>query len=1043
METDFIHPANTASVATQPLTPAYVAAPAAPPIAVPRPMDASFAAPPARPIGFQPVQQARPAASTFTPPIASPTVLPVVETPVIANQFMAPVEAPSAAAPQRRRLLSMNRLAVAAAFTVFMLGTVGSVYLFIRGQEPGSPGSATRGVVVPEQDLGPEVRLSDVQGGGLPEAQTLIVNGDIRLQGALNFSNGDYLASVVQGNLTTDQAYTLPDVSGEFCLSANNCAYATTVQFAQVETELEALQVLVADPQQLAAGSGIIITGDTIQNSGVLTMNGQSGAVVLTGGSGIVVSGTTITNDGVTSLVGTVNQVNVSGGTGGITLSLPQNIAVTSSPTFAGLTVNGGGTFSGSLAASNLSGTNTGDIAVSGQNYLSLTGQSITVGQVNLGGTHVTGTLPVTQGGTGLNTFNMQGVLYGNGTGALGVTVAGTNGQCLVGNTAAAPSWTSCTAAAGGAAPGGSAGGDLGGTYPNPTIAKLQGTNLLINSPLNGQILVYNTVNSRWDNVSSLSVTSGGTGMTGFTQYGLLFGNATGALGVTVAGTTNECLVGNAAAAPSWIACNVISAGASPGGSAGGDLGGTYPNPTIAKLQGSDILVNLPAAGHLLVYSSTNSRWDNVALTGDVTISQGGVTTIADLTTNGDLLYNNGTTVTRLARGADGQCLATSTTTVLWSSCEGANVILNNGNTIGSAITLGSNDNFGLNFEVNNTTVASFTNTGAVLFKNTANSATAFQIHNAAGTTILLGANTSTGVITIDTLSVTNNLTLGGSLTFGTSISSSCAGLTGYVWVPGSAKFGTLPGFCVMKYEAKNDGVGNAVSTASGTPYVSISQQTAQDKANAACTGCHLISEAEWMTIATNALWQNSNWCLADGSGCGNAPGTASRFLADGHNDNAPAAALAASATDSEACYGTVTAGVNTACGSAGTQKRTLTLSNGAIVWDIPGNVWEWTDSWIFGNEEPNDAVDGFNWHEFTAITKWKDLNYANPTNRGWNSTQRLGQIYTDGTSTNNTLYGFLRGGGWGSGTIAGAFTLNLSDAPAGTSTGIGFRVAR
>ncbi|PIZ61808.1 hypothetical protein COY17_03555, partial [Candidatus Saccharibacteria bacterium CG_4_10_14_0_2_um_filter_52_9] len=152
---------------------------------------------------------------------------------------------------------------------------------------------------------------------------------------------------------------------------------------------------------------------------------------------------------------------------------------------------------------------------------------------------------------------------------------------------------------------------------------------------------------------------------------------------------------------------------------------------------------------------------------------------------------------------------------------------------------------------------------------------------------------------------------------------------------------------------------------------------------------------------------------------------------------------LAASATDSEACYGTVTAGVNDVCGTAGTQKRTLTLSNGSVIWDIGGNVWQWTDAWIIGNEEPNDAVDGFAWHEFTAITKWKDLNYANPTNRGWNSAQGLGQIYSDGTAANNTLYGFLRGGNWTDDTLAGAFALYLNVTPADTITALGFRVAR
>lgn len=38
---------------------------------------------------------------------------------------------------------------------------------------------------------------------------------------------------------------------------------------------------------------------------------------------------------------------------------------------------------------------------------------------------------------------------------------------------------------------------------------------------------------------------------------------------------------------------------------------------------------------------------------------------------------------------------------------------------------------------------------------------------------------------------------------------------------------------------------------------------------------------------------------------------------------------------------------------------------------------------------------------------------------------------------------GFLRGGNWNNGSNAGAFTLNLNNAPTNTNTNIGFRVAR
>jgi len=43
------------------------------------------------------------------------------------------------------------------------------------------------------------------------------------------------------------------------------------------------------------------------------------------------------------------------------------------------------------------SGANTGDVTLSGQNYLSLTGQALTANAVTLSGTHVTGNLPVTK----------------------------------------------------------------------------------------------------------------------------------------------------------------------------------------------------------------------------------------------------------------------------------------------------------------------------------------------------------------------------------------------------------------------------------------------------------------------------------------------------------------------------------------------------------------------------------------------------------------------------------------------------------------------
>ena len=49
--------------------------------------------------------------------------------------------------------------------------------------------------------------------------------------------------------------------------------------------------------------------------------------------------------------------------------------------------------------------------------------------------------LAVADGGTGASTFTSNGILYGNGTGALQATAAGTNGYFLYSNSGT-PAWT-------------------------------------------------------------------------------------------------------------------------------------------------------------------------------------------------------------------------------------------------------------------------------------------------------------------------------------------------------------------------------------------------------------------------------------------------------------------------------------------------------------------------------------------------------------------------------------------------------------------------
>jgi len=247
-----------------------------------------------------------------------------------------------------------------------------------------------------------------------------------------------------------------------------------------------------------------------------------------------------------------------------------------------------------------------------------------------------------------------------------------------------------------------------------------------------------------------------------------------------------------------------------------------------------------------------------------------------------------------------------------------------------------------------------------------------------------------------------------------------------FIPVPHNSSVETTSDFCVMKYEAKNNGSGVAVSQAAENPYVNLTIGASQTKCTSLGAKYDLISNPEWMTIARNAEGVGANW-EAGTSGSG--------AMFRGHSDNSPASALAA-APDNDPYNGTGNTD-SEAMGSGKEQKRTLTLSNGEVIWDLSGNAWEWVD-W-------SHTTAGLQLGPITCVTAdWTELPNVNcpelssspymPFITNLSSTNGVGQFYGGSGGA------ALRGGYWVYGSYAGAFALYLNASTAGSYTHVGFR---
>jgi hypothetical protein len=205
---------------------------------------------------------------------------------------------------------------------------------------------------------------------------------------------------------------------------------------------------------------------------------------------------------------------------------------------------------------------------------------------------------------------------------------------------------------------------------------------------------------------------------------------------------------------------------------------------------------------------------------------------------------------------------------------------------------------------------------------------------------------------------------------------------SGYTWVKGSAKYGTMPGFCAMANLASADDAGAAVSDSFSAPWTDLDQSQAQF----ACMkgAAHLLNENEWLTIAEN---------IANNAA----------------NDIDP-----------------LTAGLQFSK-TAGNHK----LQSGKLFTDLAGKG-EWIDLSLRLADLPEPASNAR--QEYNSITSFKVLGDILPPINLNDTANRIGQILVGDNS--EAVRGVIRG-------EQGLYDLDLSHSPQYKNENVGFRCAK